>query len=610
MSRLQSLLVHRMLIASILLTGKILVAQVTDCPAPVGMPPHGEGWVALFDGDPEDLDDWREALDEPEGAWKVIDGVMIHEDTSEGNHIYYEGPEGPWSDFELVCEFRTEIGTNSGVYFRCNFHEHGFPQSPWDLEAQINNTSNFAVTNRTGGLVPLGGESVSPVVDNQWTHMRIKVVNDYVTIETNGEVTTSRAIPTDEYTEPEGTICLQGEGLGNNYDRVEFRNVYIRHLPVSGCDGWDQGSPSPKTHIPQGVSKSPEGLSSGVLDVVAHYHFDGNFSNSIDNLYHMKPFGSATLSSNNLDWMICPAQGSQAVCFEGRGDSIVAVYDDAVIQPDGGQRFTIEGLFYVSHVKELGDPGIPLLTFRGVNQYFRLEQTKWSQSPIVRYREVEVGDQAQLGAAWTLNEWMHLKFVYDIEGEDSKLQCYLNAAKVAEGPIEIDSDQPYHWFLEVGNFEGNVDELRVTREALIDGASGPITLANWRARSFPADILNDASKEASHWGDEADMDADGFNTIAEYYLGLNPLRADGADAFQISSCSPLQIEFLHSAEATGLTASILGSDTPGGWQVESFSNPTVTKHGRLAERIRVDIVGAINTETRRFFSLGVNPDPQ
>lgn len=69
------------------------------------MPPQGEGWVALFDGDPEDLDDWREATDidpsKPDvdhfeiNIWKVVDGILTHENWSGENHTYYEGPALP-----------------------------------------------------------------------------------------------------------------------------------------------------------------------------------------------------------------------------------------------------------------------------------------------------------------------------------------------------------------------------------------------------------------------------------------------------------------------------------------------------------------------------------
>ncbi len=216
----------------------------------------------MFDGDASDLDDWREAIDQPEGVWKVVDGILVHEDSGKGNHLFYDGPEGPWGDLELVCEFRTEVGTNSGVYFRSQYQDKDFPDAPYDLEAQINNSSSTTLSRRTGNLIPdgdpscddnvfLDGERVcsSPTVDNEWTHMRViaRTVGDkiHVTIAVNGSIITHDTDGVDAAVYPDtGTICPQGEGLGPRHDRVKFRGVFVRHLPVTSCDGWDQGSQS------------------------------------------------------------------------------------------------------------------------------------------------------------------------------------------------------------------------------------------------------------------------------------------------------------------------------------------------------------------------------
>lgn len=155
------------------------VLRAHDCDTSMAIPPQGEGWVTLFDGAPDGLppSDWVEVTAAVDGVspvqeWRVEGGILIRDDGgSASTHLYYVGSHGLWTDMELICEFRTEIGTNSDVLFRVD----GCQPDGTDcsiagangLEAQINNTSTGATDHRTGAFFPDGNHLlVSPVEDN------------------------------------------------------------------------------------------------------------------------------------------------------------------------------------------------------------------------------------------------------------------------------------------------------------------------------------------------------------------------------------------------------------------------------------------------------------
>ena len=561
------------------------------CPAPVGMPPQGEGW--LFDGDPSDLNDWTEAIDEPAGTWKVVDGILIHEETIKGNHLFYSGSEGPWGDLELVCEFRTEIGTNSGVYFRTTYFAEGFPQAPFDLEAQVNNTSSATQARRTGNLIPSGPEThPSPVVDNVWTHMRVIVENSLVTIEIDGQVITS-ADPVPPGYPTSGTVALQGEGLGGSFDRIEYRNLYIRHLPVSSCDGWDQGTPSSDPEPPLGNSSSDECLKSE-LTVLGHYHFDGDLQNSAKNLYHLRTYGTSELSASNLGWMAQPT--GEALRFNGEDDYLIGVFLDDEIQPgDIGESFTIETLIYVDHIKNQGEASIAIIEFGSIS----FGQSTWETEPTLSF-----------APHWSLDQWHHLRVVYDPNASPSEMRLYIDDTLVGQGSASITANAIYHWQLRVGRFEGYVDELRVSKGTVDSGGMIPLAQSAWRTRFFTTAELNDGAKEATHWGDTADFDKDGFTTLAEYYLGLDPRVPDGLSSFAVdTNANPIVIDYLGAKQATGMDFNILGSSNLSSWLPEAIDTNTAVADGLLFRHMRATLVQDYSTATRLFMSLGITPTP-
>lgn len=595
---------------TVLALGSVLqmMALAAPCPTPVGMPPQGEGWVALFDGAPDGLppSDWIEVggnFADPLPTWSVQDDVLIREDGGGSNHLFYVGSEAPWTDLELICEFRTEIGTNSGVLFRvdnCQSDGSGCSiEGTNGLEAQINNTSTGALPKKTGALFPDGDDLlVSPVQDNEWTHMRIIVEGTSATIEINGSVTATDTLKA--IYPSSGTIALQSEGLGSgDYDRIEFRNIYIRDLPVSSCDGWDQGSPSNDPEPMAGNSSSDESLKSE-LTTLGHYHFDSDLQNSAKDLYHLRAYGSAALASTELGWMAQPL--GQALQFTGKDDYLIGVYLDSEVQPTS-ESFTVEALLYVSRVKDQGESSLSLLDFGTIS----FGQSTWETEPTLSFNDTSLFPTSAVKPHWNLDQWMHFRIVYDPTATGSELKLYINDSLVGEGAASISAAAISNWTLRLGHFEGYVDELRVSKGALDSGGTIPLAKTAWLERFFTSADLGNDTLETALWGDNADADGDGFSTLAEYCLGLNPTVPDGLEAFQADTTThPIVMDYIEPKQAIEMDLNVLGSTTIGSWLPEGATLTTITD-GLLFKHMRATLTQDYSAATRAFFSLGIAP---
>ncbi|MEA3139034.1 MAG: hypothetical protein QOK23_1203 [Gammaproteobacteria bacterium] len=220
-----------------------------------------DGWVNLFGGDK--FDNWRSTTGEsfPTKGWTLKDGILaVHaaggEESGGGGDII---TRERYANFELLAEFKTTPGANSGVKI--------FVQpdiSPVDkvtgkptgagsaigLEFQILDDERHpdAKLGRDGDrtigslydLIPAAKDKkVMPV--GQWNHARILSQGKHVTFWLNGEKTVEfergssafrAAVALSKFKEipnfgewADGHILLQDHG-----DRVFFRNVRIREL--------------------------------------------------------------------------------------------------------------------------------------------------------------------------------------------------------------------------------------------------------------------------------------------------------------------------------------------------------------------------------------------
>jgi len=186
------------------------------------------GWISLFDG--ETLFGWQS--NNPEVNWKVEQGVLSAD----------VGPAGllltsvPFTNYELICEFRLEAGGNSGIFLRSTFN-------PQDLERdclELNLAHEHPEGYTTGSLVSRAKvkEVVPPSTDWQTLHVIANRAN--ILVELNGKEILS-------YRETAESPRLAGLiGLQQRIGKVEFRKVNLRPHPMkslfngANLEGWKE----------------------------------------------------------------------------------------------------------------------------------------------------------------------------------------------------------------------------------------------------------------------------------------------------------------------------------------------------------------------------------
>lgn len=201
---------------------------------PAGAQSSDQSWIRLFDG--ETLDGWR-ANENPD-TFSVRDGTIVAQ--GRRSHLFYVGPaeRADFRNFEFKVDAKTMPEANSGVFFHTRFQSSGWPRQGY--EAQINNThkgtGDYRELKKTGSLYAVRSVFASPVRDNVWFTMYIKVVGRRVQIRVNQFLLV-------DYIEPDkpvrgadavdnvlshGTFALQGHDPRST---VCFRNIYVRPLP-------------------------------------------------------------------------------------------------------------------------------------------------------------------------------------------------------------------------------------------------------------------------------------------------------------------------------------------------------------------------------------------
>jgi hypothetical protein len=180
-------------------------------------------WTSLFDG--KSLVGWK--VNEHPESWSVQDGVIVgHGPTS---HLFYTVRE--FKDFELKADAMINHGGNSGIYFHVKFHGPGWFYD--GHEVQINNTHADPV--RTGSLWNVVLLHDSPVKDDEWFAMHVRVQGKHATVWLNDKMVVDYLEPAGipgERRISKGYFALQQHDPGT---LVHFRNIQVRELaPAKG----------------------------------------------------------------------------------------------------------------------------------------------------------------------------------------------------------------------------------------------------------------------------------------------------------------------------------------------------------------------------------------
>ncbi len=208
-----------------------------------------EGFRALFNG--ENLEGWHgmghfdprklEAMSEEERrAKRAADQVEFEKHWHVENHELVNDGKGPYAttnedygDIELLLEYKTVAGADSGVYLRAN------PQVQiWDFTEE-GGKWNLGADKGSGGLWnnSAGAPGKDPLVladkpFGEWNSMRIIQIGERTTVYLNDKLVVDHARMENFWDRKSplwatGPIQLQTHG-----GEIRWRNIFIREIPV------------------------------------------------------------------------------------------------------------------------------------------------------------------------------------------------------------------------------------------------------------------------------------------------------------------------------------------------------------------------------------------
>ena len=178
-------------------------------------------WESLFDG--ESFDGWKKN-EHPE-TFTIEDGMI--KVNGERSHLFYDGPDHDFKDFEFKAKVMTKAHSNSGIFIHTEYQEKGWPSHGY--EAQVNNSYDVD-PRRTASLYGVDDNTETTFPDDEWMDYYIKVDGKHIVISINDQVIT-------DYTEPDsvegtrklssGTFALQGHDPGST---VFYKDIYVKKL--------------------------------------------------------------------------------------------------------------------------------------------------------------------------------------------------------------------------------------------------------------------------------------------------------------------------------------------------------------------------------------------
>ena len=200
---------------------------------------HGQSndWVTLFNG--KDLSGWRANM--MPKSFTVVNGTIRANAVKSSAHLFYVGERKDgfvrFTNFELEMSCRSEPKSNSGIFFHTDMSTHSKKHHlAKGYEVQLNSTDKEK--RKTGSLYAIVDLATSPVDENEWFRVRIKVLDKRITVQINNQQVI-------DYSEPENaerTAKREGRLLDPNGGAIAlqahdpnsifyFKDIRIRRLP-------------------------------------------------------------------------------------------------------------------------------------------------------------------------------------------------------------------------------------------------------------------------------------------------------------------------------------------------------------------------------------------
>lgn len=200
-------------------------------------------------------------------------------------------------------------------------------------------------------------------------------------------------------------------------------------------------------------------------NTVALFHFNGDYTDASGHGYTLAPAGGVTLTSDNLGWMSQPA--GQVARFHALGDTLTATFPDSALMPGTSPTsLTLETRFYPRAYKAYSVGNFDVIALlQNWDTGFEARDGAWN-SPHVPTLTAPGSTTLVTSAQWnsliTLNTWHALRFVFDASRVS---KCYIDNTLVSSAPVNFNYGRTNTWTLTLGNFDGDLDEVRISNTA-------------------------------------------------------------------------------------------------------------------------------------------------
>ena len=203
-------------------------------------------------------------------------------------------------------------------------------------------------------------------------------------------------------------------------------------------------------------------------NTVALYHFDGDLKDASPNGLHLSAQGGASVVTDD--------SGGQVLRTRNLGDQAVASIPDWRLMPNTGtlSPLTIEARIFPRAYKAYSVGNYPIVSLaQDWDTRLGVLDRKWSAMRLPRVegsRDVVLMDEAAWGSRVTLNAWHLLKITFETNGRAS---VYVDGVLVGSQTVSMNVGRSGNWVLQLGNFDGDIDEVRVSNVARTGGAAKP-----------------------------------------------------------------------------------------------------------------------------------------
>jgi endoglucanase len=202
-------------------------------------------------------------------------------------------------------------------------------------------------------------------------------------------------------------------------------------------------------------------------NTIALYHFNSDYNDYSGRGYHLTTFGNVT-RFNNPGWMQNPS--GQAARFSDVEDQLIfSAVPDSLVMPGPGQTpLSIEARIYVRAYKSYDRTNSPIIELhQDWNAELKLYDNKYPVQgepigPTVNGSlSTVIVNATQWQNAVPLNAWRKFKLTFAADGT---ARCYINDTQIGTAMTSIDAarNSPPTWTITLGNFDGDIDEVRIS----------------------------------------------------------------------------------------------------------------------------------------------------